>query len=185
MNFTGAAYQNADKIKEMQEKKLQQLLQYVSDYSPFYKKLFAQHHIDITAIKSLEDLATLPLTTKEDLQKNNDDFLCVERKQVIEYASTSGTLGSPVFIALTENDLQRLAYNEYTSFITADGSADDVYQLMLTLDRQFMAGIAYYLGIQKNGRRPYSSWSRRSGLAMGNNSAAKTNCYCCGSILHS
>ncbi|HRG90443.1 MAG TPA: AMP-binding protein, partial [Chitinophagales bacterium] len=37
------------------------------------------------------------------------------------------------------------------SFICAGGKAGDVYQLMLTLDRQFMAGMAYYLGIRKLG----------------------------------
>jgi len=151
MNFTGAAYQPVDIIRQMQEEKLQQLLTYLNDHSPFYKKLFAQHNIHVLAIKTLEDLTLLPFTAKEDIQKQNEDFLCVDKKQIIEYTSTSGTLGSPVSVALTENDLQRLAYNEYNSFITADGSADDIYQLMLTLDRQFMAGIAYHMGIRKLG----------------------------------
>ena len=70
---------------------------------------------------------------------------------MIEYTSTSGTLGSPVTIALTEKDLQRLAYNEFKSFTCAGGGPEDVYQLMLTLDRQFMAGMAYYSGIRKLG----------------------------------
>src|SRR6202000_3347596 len=48
-------------------------------------------------------------------------------------------------------DLDRLAYNEYTSFLCADGTPADTYQLMLTLDRQFMAGIAYYSGIRRLG----------------------------------
>ncbi len=150
-NTSGIAYQSKDKIQQMQEQKLQQLLLYVQENSPFYKQLFLKNKIDLSAIKTLEDLSILPFTTKEDLQKNNDDFLCVDRRKVIEYTSTSGTLGSPVFIPLTENDLQRLAYNEYISFITSDGSANDIYQLMLTLDRQFMAGIAYYMGIRKMG----------------------------------
>jgi phenylacetate-CoA ligase len=75
----------------------------------------------------------------------------VGREKIIEYTSTSGTLGSPVTIALTENDLQRLALNEYASFVCADGTSSDIYQLMLTLDRQFMAGMAYYSGIRKMG----------------------------------
>jgi phenylacetate-CoA ligase len=37
------------------------------------------------------------------------------------------------------------------SFSCADGKPEDIYQLMLTLDRQFMAGIAYYSGIRKMG----------------------------------
>ncbi len=136
---------------KMQEEKLQELLQYVSLHSPFYKELFAKHQVDVSAIKTLADLALIPPTTKEDLQQRNNDFLCVPDEKVIEYTSTSGTLGSPVTIALTENDLNRLAYNEYNSFSCADGSKNDIYQLMLTLDRQFMAGIAYYSGIRKLG----------------------------------
>jgi len=134
-----------------QEQKLQQLLQYVSQHSPFYKELFAKNNIDINAIKTIADLALIPTTNKEDLQQRNNDFLCVPAEKVVEYTSTSGTLGGPVTIALTENDLDRLAYNEFSSFSCADGSSDDIYQLMLTLDRQFMAGIAYYSGIRKLG----------------------------------
>jgi phenylacetate-CoA ligase len=131
----------------MQEQKLQQLLAYLNQNSQFYKELFAANDIDIADIKTLDDLKSIPTTVKEDLQTRNDDFMCVGRDKIIEYSSTSGTLGSPVTIALTENDLQRLTYNEYSSFICADGSPNDVYQLMLTLDRQFMAGLAYYSGI--------------------------------------
>ena len=151
MQRDNIAFSHASEIKQVQEKKLQQLLKYLQSNSPFYKKLFATHGIDITAIKSVEDLSLIPTTTKEDLQKYNDEFLCVDKSKIAEYTSTSGTLGSPVNIALTGHDLDRLALNEYNSFLTADGSPDDIYQLMLTLDRQFMAGIAYYSGIRKIG----------------------------------
>jgi phenylacetate-CoA ligase len=146
-----SAYQPSDAIKRMQEEKLQQLMHYLSEHSPFYKELFNVNNIAPADIKTLHDLQKIPPTGKEHLQQRNNDFLCVDRSKIIEYSSTSGTLGSPVTIALTENDLNRLAYNEYASFICADGSAADVYQLMLTLDRQFMAGMAYYSGIRKMG----------------------------------
>jgi phenylacetate-CoA ligase len=146
-----AAYQPKNTVQLMQEEKLQQLVSYLNTHSLFYKELFALHHIDIASIKTLNDLKKIPLTNKEHLQQRNNDFLCVSQNEVIEYSSTSGTLGSPVTIALTENDLNRLAYNEYCSFTCADGSANDIYQLMLTLDRQFMAGMAYYSGIRKIG----------------------------------
>jgi phenylacetate-CoA ligase len=141
----------ADKIKLQQEQKLQQLLAYINEHSPFYRELLNSNGIDISTVKTLEDLTFLPVTHKEDLQKRNDDFLCVPKNNIIEYASTSGTLGSPVTIALTDNDLSRLTINEYNSFVCADGTPNDIYQLMLTLDRQFMAGIAYYSGLRKLG----------------------------------
>jgi phenylacetate-CoA ligase len=146
-----AAYQPKNTVQLMQEEKLQQLVAYLNTYSPFYKELFAVHNIDVAAVKTLNDLKKIPLTSKEHLQQRNNDFLCVDKNKIIEYSSTSGTLGSPVTIALTENDLDRLAYNEYASFTCAGGTPDDIYQLMLTLDRQFMAGMAYYSGIRKIG----------------------------------
>ncbi|HTR29488.1 MAG TPA: AMP-binding protein [Puia sp.] len=138
-------------IKTLQERKLQELLAYTARNSPFYRELFHRRGIDISVIRSVDDLAVIPPTTKEDLQRRNDDFLCIPRDRIAEYTTTSGTLGSPVTIALTAGDLDRLAYNEYSSFVTAGGTPADVYQLMLTLDRQFMAGIAYYSGIRKLG----------------------------------
>ncbi|MCO5946816.1 phenylacetate--CoA ligase family protein [Mucilaginibacter flavidus] len=151
MSIVTKSNQHSHEITHLQQQKLHELLAYVSQNSPFYKELFAKHNIDIKNIKTLADISAIPTTAKDDLQQQNDDFLCVPRSKIIEYTSTSGTLGRPVTIALTENDLNRLAYNEYNSFLCADGSADDTYQLMLTLDRQFMAGIAYYLGIRKIG----------------------------------
>ena len=151
MLSNGIIYQSREQIKLMQEEKLRDLLAYLNIFSPFYRELFANHRINIRDINTMEDLPLLPTTGKEDLQQRNNDFLCVAADRIIEYSSTSGTLGSPVTIALTENDLSRLAYNEYGSFLCADGSSSDIYQLMLTLDRQFMAGMAYYSGLRKLG----------------------------------
>jgi phenylacetate-CoA ligase len=151
MNFQTKEYQPVGKLIPVQQQKLQELLLYISLHSPFYQRLFAKYRIDVSSVNTFADLSRIPFTTKEDLQEHNDDFLCVPRDKIIEYTSTSGTLGSPVTIALTENDLNRLAYNEYSSFACADGGPDDIYQLMLTLDRQFMAGMAYYSGIRKLG----------------------------------
>ena len=138
-------------IKSYQESRLPGLLQYLKDNSPFYSELFKKHRIDIKEIKRLEDLTRIPVTTKDDLQQRNDDFLCVDRKKIVDFVTTSGTLGEPVTFAMTDKDLDRLAYNEYISFSCADATDEDVYQLMLTLDKRFMAGIAYYLGLRKLG----------------------------------
>jgi phenylacetate-CoA ligase len=138
-----------EEIKKFQEQKLTELLAYISQNSPYYKDLFEKKKIDISAIKTLEDLQLLPVTTKEDLQNNNDDFLCVPISKVIDFASTSGTLGDPVTFGLTDADLDRLAYNEAISFDCAGIKEGDIVQLMTTIDRKFMAGLAYFLGLRK------------------------------------
>ncbi len=136
-------------IKRFQEQKLSELLAYVNEYSPFYKKLFSENNIDIATIKTVEDLQKIPVTTKEDLQLYNSDFMCVPVNNIIDFATTSGTLGEPVTFGLTDNDLERLAYNEAISFDCAGIKEGDIVQLMTTIDRRFMAGLAYFLGLRK------------------------------------
>ena len=93
----------------------------------------------------------IPVTTKNDLQEFNLDFLCVDQTEIIDYTTTSGTLGDPVTFGLTNRDLDRLAENEYTSFQRIGVKKGDAVQLMTTLDRRFMAGLAYFLGLRKLG----------------------------------
>jgi len=140
---------SSTEIKLFQEQIFLETLAYVSAKSNFYQKLYARENIDIQNVKSLDDLQLLPVTTKEDLQKYNDDFRCVPVNEIIDYATTSGTMGEPVTFGLTDNDLERLAYNEAISFACAGIKEGDVVQLMTTIDRRFMAGLAYFLGLRK------------------------------------
>lgn len=135
-------------IKKFQEEKLIETLDYVNRLSPYYKNLFKKEKIDISKIKTLEDLSIIPLTKKEDLQINNKDFVCVDKSKIVDFITTSGTLSTPTTFALTDRDLSRLAYNEAISFTCAGGKQGDIYQLMTTLDKRFMAGLAYFLGIR-------------------------------------
>lgn len=144
-------HKSKEEIKQYQEEQLRDILQYVNKNSKFYSEQFKESNIDINAIKTLKDLQKLPFTTKDDLYEQNDDFICVDRKQIVDYITTSGTLGDPVTFAMTDADLERLAYNEYISFKCSNGNPEDIYQLMVTLDRRFMAGLAYFLGIKKLG----------------------------------
>ena len=138
-------------IKIFQEEKLKELLHYLNKNSSYYQGVFQEHGIDLNTIQTIEDLAQIPVTTKDQLQQYNDDFICVPKNKIIDYVTTSGTLGEPVTFALTDNDLKRLAYNEAISFACAGISQDDIIQLMTTIDRRFMAGLAYFLGARKLG----------------------------------
>lgn len=144
-------FASAPEIKAFQEAGLAETLEYLAANSTFYKNMFAREGIDIRKIRKLEDLSAFPLTSKDDLQKYNADFVCVGREGIIDYVTTSGTLGDPVTFALTGNDLDRLGYNEKLSFTTAGCSKSDILQLMTTIDRRFMAGLAYFLGAKEMG----------------------------------
>lgn len=147
----GIQFLSREEIRAYQEKRMAEILDYVSKKSPFYSKLFSDNHIDISKIRSLDDLSCIPVTTKPDLQSRNQDFVCVPPSEIVDYPTTSGTLGDPVTFAETESDLEHLAYNEFLSFSTAGCTRDDIIQLMVTIDRRFMAGLAYFLGARKLG----------------------------------
>ncbi len=142
---------STEEIKKFQETELSNTLNYLQENSPYYSKLFKENNIDISTIKTIEDLVKIPTTSKDDLQLHNDAFICVDKANIVDYVTTSGTLGDPVTFALTDKDLDRLAYNEAISFACAGGSNKDLYQLTTTIDRRFMAGLAYFLGVRKLG----------------------------------
>lgn len=144
-------FKSFEEIKAYQESKLRIAIRYLAENSTFYKRVFCDNNINPDSIRTIEDLQRIPVTTKTDLQLHNDDFLCVDKSKIIDYVTTSGTMGNPVTFALTNNDLDRLAYNEYLSFTTAGLSSNDIMQEMVTLDRRFMAGLAYFLGCREVG----------------------------------
>lgn len=142
-------------IENEQSSLLQEMVDYVCKCSRFYKMMFRKKKIWHKDIKSIHDLAILPLTKKEQLQKFNRSFFCVGNKEIADIVSTTGTTGEPVLIVLTKSDLQRLTRNEAYSFSCAGATEKDIFHLAVTLDNMFMAGIAYYLGIIELGASVY------------------------------
>ena len=142
-------FASADAIAAFQQERLREEIAYLYENSPYYRRMFDHCGARPGDIRTQEDLRRLPVTTKTDLQLHPQDFICVPRSRIIDYVTTSGTLGDPVTFALTEEDLDRLAYNEAESFTTAGCTPEDVLQLMTTIGRRFMAGLAYFLGARK------------------------------------
>ena len=151
MTINDIEYQSAEEIKVYQEGLLHEALTYLQAHSPYYQRMFESYGIHIDKIQHIEDLVKIPFTEKKDLQLFNDEFLCCPKAKIIDYITTSGTLGDPVTFGCTEKDLQRLAYNEKKSFECAGVKPGDVVQLMTTLDKRFMAGLAYFLGLRELG----------------------------------
>lgn len=145
------SFKNPESISKEQWKLFKAQLDYIAKNSPYYHGLFEKMDISPGDIASFEDLHKLPLTSKEQLQKFNKDFISIPEDDIIDFVTTSGTLGSPVNFALNDADLERLAENEYRSFKIAGLQRTDKVQITTTLDRRFMAGMAYFLGLRKLG----------------------------------
>ena len=130
---------------------LQRHLAYLQQASPYYQQLFKQCGFTAAGLRSLDELRQLPLTGKSELSRFNRDFLAVAEEKVVDICQTSGTTGAAVTFWQTEADLQRLARNEQLAFTAAGITANDRVLIGAALDRVFMAGLGYFLGVGKIG----------------------------------
>lgn len=138
----------ADEINCLQEKLLRCQLEWCKKNSPYYSKVLAD--VDTGSFR-LSELGSLPFTSKSSVSEDPDAFICVPGRDIGEVVFTSGTTGTPCKIVYSNNDMQRLRYNEQRSFTAAGVNANDIVLLTCTGDRCFIAGMAYYLGARSVG----------------------------------
>lgn len=118
--------------------------------APFYRDLFAVINCRPQDL-SLANLATLPLTTRQDMEASPEAFFAASPEFQVDLALTSGSTGTPVLVPYTAHDLERLAFNEQLGFYGAGIRKKDRLLLCVTLDRCFIAGLAYYTGLVRLG----------------------------------
>jgi phenylacetate-CoA ligase len=129
---------------------LERLLAHAEDLrarSPWYRERLAA----AGSVRTADDFTRLPFTTKQELSEHHRRFLSVPRSEIAEHVFTSGTTGRPVPFALSAADVDRLGANERLSLSMAGITAADTVQITTTLDKRFMAGLAYWLGLRAIG----------------------------------
>ncbi len=146
----GLEFLSPDEIRSVQEELLRRHVTYAATASPYYRELFAHQGIDPATV-TLESLKSLPLTDKSVFSSRNSEFLAVPREAIVDIVLSSGTTGQPTTVMYTESDLHRLTYNEEISFASCGLTASDTVLLTCTIDRCFIAGLAYYSGVRKLG----------------------------------
>ncbi len=142
------SFQPPEVIRAEQERLLNEQIDYCRRKSPFYRQ--ALDKLPRRRFR-LEDLQEFPFTSKHDLHQRNDDFIAASRQEIADIVFTSGTTGRPCKIAYTVSDLQRLAYSDATGFRATGMTPDDIALITCTLDRCFIAGLAYYRGVVQMG----------------------------------
>jgi len=119
-------------------------LHHAKMHSPFYRE-------SLRGLSISSPLTQAPLLDKKTLSERNLDFRCVPRERIVEIVTTSGTTGEPLLWMLTETDVRRLARNEKLSFECAGLTLRDTVLVAVAMDRCFMAGLAYWLGLREIG----------------------------------
>lgn len=134
----------ADEIRRRQTALFNAHLRHLRNDSPYYRETLARFP---EREYSLEELQDFPITDKRDFSDFGQRFIAVPREQIADLGFTSGTTGMPCMIAYTQNDLARLAYSDATGFLAAGMKPGDRVLLTCTMDRCFIAGLAYFSGV--------------------------------------
>jgi phenylacetate-CoA ligase len=136
---------SADEIAAKSLRALRNHVLHARESSPFYREAYA--NIEPGDIKTFDDFQKIPFTNKEHIARHYQHFQAVSADRIVETVVTSGSTGAPVPFALTTNDLERLAFNEALSFNGVGVKPGDPVHILVSLDRLFMAGVAYYRGL--------------------------------------
>jgi phenylacetate-CoA ligase len=142
---------SSEEIIEIQRQAWSETYRYVAAHSPFYQEHFRRSGLSLNQPIPISELSRVPTVDKSILSRNAEHFLCVPPSQVVDIVTTSGSTGQPLVWMLTDRDLDRLARNEELSFTCAGLDRSDVVLLAVALDRCFMAGLAYFLGLRRLG----------------------------------
>ena len=135
-------------IRAEQTRLLNEQLAYCRRNSPFYRRILADFP---DKPLTLESLAELPTTSKADLALRNDEFTALPPDRISDICFTSGTTGRPCRICYSADDLVRLGCNDARGYLAAGMRPGDRVLLTCTIDRCFIAGLAYYSGVVQMG----------------------------------
>jgi phenylacetate-CoA ligase len=140
-----------EELEQLQVERLQSTLNRVYRYVAFYKQSFDAHGVNIERIGSVEDLAMLPFTTREDLRRSYPyDMFAVPLRDIVRIHSTSGTTGKPIIVGYTKNDLRHWSDCTARLLAAADVTEHDVVQIAFAFDL-FTGGFGFHQGAEKIG----------------------------------
>lgn len=118
-----------EKLKKLQLERLQKTVRNVYDNVAFYKESFDKKGIKPENIKSLEDLAKLPFTVKQDLRDNYPyGMFTVPIEKIVRIHASSGTTGKPTVCGYTKNDIKTWSIIMARVFAAAGVTKNDIVQ---------------------------------------------------------
>lgn len=136
--------------------KLQKILEYVYEKSPFYREVFEKHQIRPTEVRSLSDLSKIPFTNSNDISNDPYRILCVSIGTVSRIFSltSSGTTGDNKKVLFTQGDLHRIVELLSTHTKIVCGDKKNVVQILLPGSRPFGQADLLAKGVEMAGSIP-------------------------------
>jgi len=150
-----------DAVRALQLEKLRKQVAYNYEHSPVYRKKFDDVGAAPEDIKSFEDFARIPVMTKDEHRRTQEESLerygnpyallaCAPKEKIIRINSTSGTTGMPTLYTLTRHDVDVVNEMHARKYWRAGIRPGDVMLQALSLS-MFTGGLPLSQGIMHMG----------------------------------
>ena len=153
MTLWDAQHETMDReqLRALQLERLQATVTRVHERVPFYRDKLAAAGVEPGDVRTLDDVAALPFTTKSDFREQYPfGMFAVPMDEVVEIHSSSGTTGKPVVAGFTRADLDTWAELVCRVAVMAGVRAGDVAQVSFGYG-MFTGGFGLHYGLQRAG----------------------------------
>jgi phenylacetate-CoA ligase len=136
-----------DELRALQLKRFKEALSRAARV-PHYQKKFAAAGIQLGDIRSLDDLAKFPFTTKDDLRQNYPfGMFAVPMNEIVRVHASSGTTGKPTVVGYTRGDIEMWARLMARSMRAAGGRPGDKMHIAYGYGL-FTGGLGFHYGAE-------------------------------------
>lgn len=140
-----------DELRQHQLDRLRWSLAHAYQNVPLYRQRFDQLGVHPDEVRSLDDLAKFPFTTKSDLRDNYPyGMFAVPMHDVVRVHASSGTTGKPTVVGYTQNDIDTWANVVARSIRAAGGRKGDKVHVSYGYGL-FTGGLGAHYGAERLG----------------------------------
>ena len=138
-------------LEEIQFKRLKQTIKKAYENVEFFRRRLKSANLTPEDIKSFEDFAKVPFTTKDHFAENYPfGLLAVPRGEIVRIHTSSGTSGKPKVVAYTANDVENWTNLVARCLYMVGIRKGDVFQNMVNY-AFFTGGLGIHLGAERIG----------------------------------
>ena len=138
-------------LAKLQLLRLQNQCERVYANVPFYRKAFDDNNLNPGMIRSLDDLASLPFTVKQDLRDNYPyGMLAVPKDTVVRLHASSGTTGKATVVGYTKRDIDNWSDMMARCLCAAGVSRSDLIHNAYGYGL-FTGGLGVHYGVERLG----------------------------------
>ena len=142
---------NREHIIKIQTERLKNIVKYVYDNVPFYRKKFEEAGVMPQDIHTLKDIKYLPFTTKQDLRENYPyGMFAVPMEKIVRLHASSGTTGLQTIVGYTQKDIDIWSDIIASTLKRFGITKNDIVQVAYGYG-MFTGGLGIHYGIERLG----------------------------------